>query len=79
MQLISWELRGDVILEVSGLEIVQGASPCLLEAFGRVCGSILADSIQPRHSALEDSVDPQGGDFRGSAFSKMLSGLFWVW
>ena len=66
----------DVILEVSGLEVVQGASPCLLEDFGRVCGSILVDSIQSQRRALEDSVDPQGGDFRGSAFSEMFSGLF---
>ena len=35
-QSISWELRIGVLLEVSSFEIEQGASPCLLEDFGRV-------------------------------------------
>ena len=66
-QSISWELRIGILLEVSSFEIEQGASPCLLEDFGRVLGSILVDSLQCQHRALGDSVDPQGGVFRGSA------------
>ena len=71
----SRELRIEFPSEVLSLEIEQGASPCLLEDFGRVCGRILVVSIQPQRRALEDSVDPQGGDFRGLAISETLSGL----
>ena len=58
--------------------IEQGTHPCLLEDFGRVLGGDLEDSIQWQHRALRDSVDPQGGDFRGSAISEKLSRPFWV-
>ena len=62
-----------------GFEIEQGASPCLWEDFSRVCGHVSVVSIQPQHRALEDSVDPQGGDFRGLVIPEILSGFFWVW
>ena len=78
-QSILGELRIGFLLEDLSLEIEQGANPCPLEDFGRVCGRILVVSIQSQRRALEDSVDPQGGDFRGSAISEMLSELFWVW
>ena len=45
-QSIFGELRIGVLLEVLSLEIEQGASPCQLEDFGRVWGSILVDSLQ---------------------------------
>ena len=72
------ELRFGIISGVSGQEIEQGASPCLLEAFGRVGGHILGGFIQHQRRALEDSVDPQGGYFRGSAIPETLSRIFWV-
>ena len=78
-QSISGELRIGFLSEVLSLEIEQGASPFLWEDFGRVCGRVLVVSIQPQRRALEDSVDPQGGDFRGSVIPEMLSGFFWVW
>ena len=78
-QSISEELQIGFFLEVSSCEIEQGANPCYLEDFGRVWGTILVVSIQPQRRALGDSVDPQGGDFRGSAISEMPSGFFWVW
>ena len=70
------ELRGSSISEDFGLEIEQGASPCLLDIFGSVRGHILEDSIQPQRGPWEDSIDPQGRHFRGSTISKTLSGLF---
>ena len=78
-QSISGELRIGFLSEVLSLEIEEGASPCLWEDFGRVCGHILVVSIQPQRRDLEDSVDPQGGDFWGSVIPEMLSGLFWDW
>ena len=78
-QSIPWELQIGFLLEVLSLEIEQGASPCLLEDFGRVWGSIFVDSLQCQRRALEDSVDPQGGDFRESAILEMPSGFFSVW
>ena len=66
-------------LEDLSLEIEQGTSPCILEDFGRVLGRVLEYSLQWQRRALRDSVDPQGGDFRGSAISEMLYGLLWVW
>ena len=59
-------------------EIEQGISPCILEDFGRVSGRVLEGSLQWQRRALRDCVDPQGGDFRGSAISEKLSGFFWV-
>ena len=64
-QSISGELQIGFLSEVLSLEIEQGASPCLWQDFGRVCGHVLVVSIQPQRRALEDSVDPQGGDFLG--------------
>ena len=61
------------------LEIGQGTNPCILEDFGRVLGGVLEYSLQWQRRALRDSVDPQGGDFRGSAIFEKLSGLFWVY
>ena len=78
-QSILGELWIGFLLEDSSLEIEKGTIPCPLEDFGRVFGRILVVSIQPQRRALEDSVDPQGGDFRGSAISEMLSRFFWVW
>ena len=68
-----------VYVEDLSLEIEQGISPCILEDFGRVSGRVLEDSLQWQRRALRDSVDPQGGDFRGSAILEKLSGLFWVY
>ena len=61
------------------LETEQGISLCILEDFGRVSGRVLEDSLQGQHRALRDNVDPQGGDFCGSAILEKLSGLFWVY
>ena len=66
-------------MEDLSLEIEQGINPCILEDFGRVSGGVLEDSLQGQRTALRDSVDPQGGDFRGSAILENLSGLFWVY
>jgi len=66
-------------VEDLSLEIEQGISPCILEAFGKVSGRVLEDSLQGQRRALRDSVNPQGGDFRGSAILEKLSGLFWVY
>ena len=60
-------------------DIEQGMSPCILEDFGRVLGRVLEDSLQGQHRALRDSIDPQGGDFWGSAILEKLFGLFWVY
>ena len=65
-----------VYVEDLSLEIEQGISPCILEDFGRVSGRVLEDSLQGQRRALRDCVDPQGGDFRGSAILEKLSGLF---
>ena len=65
-----------VYVEDLSLEIEQGISPCILEDFGRVSERVLEDSLQWQRRALRDSVDPQGGDFRGSAILEKLSGLF---
>ena len=45
-----WGALDWVSLEVSSLEIEQGASPFLWEDFGRVCGRVLVVSIQPQRS-----------------------------
>ena len=66
-------------LEELSSEIEQGTSPCILEDFGRVLGGVLEYSLQWQRRALRDSIDPQGGDFRGSAIFENLSGLFWVY
>ena len=66
------------ILEDSGRRIEQGASPCLLEIFGREGVPILEVIIQHQRGPWEDSVDPQGRHFRRSSISETLSGLFWV-
>ena len=66
-------------MEDLSLEIKQGISPCMLEDFGRVSSRVLEDSLQEQRRALRDNVDPQGGDFRGSAILEKLSGLFWVY
>ena len=62
-------------MENLSLEIEQVIDPCILEDFGRVLGRVLEYSIQPLRRALEDSVIPQGGDFRGSAISDMIFGF----
>ena len=46
-----------------------------MEDFGRVLGVVLEYSLQWQRRALRDSVDPQGGDFRGSAIFEKLSGF----
>ena len=61
------------------LEIEQGIGPCILEDFGGVSGRDLEDSLQWQRRALRDSVDPQGGEFRGSVVFEKLSRLFWVY
>ena len=68
-----------VYVEDLSLEIEQGINPCILEDFGRVLGRVFKDSLQGQRKASKDSVDPQGGDFRGLAILEKLSGLFWVY
>ena len=55
-QSISWELWTGFVLEVSSLEIKQGANPFLLVDFGRVWGSILVDSIQSQREPWGDAL-----------------------
>ena len=77
-QFILGEFQIGAILEDSSRRIEQGASPCLLEIFGREGVPILEVVIQHQRGLWEDSIDPQGRHFRGSSISETLSGLFWV-
>ena len=65
-----------VYVEDLSWEIEKGISPCILEDFGKVSGRVLEDSLQEQCRALRESIDPQGGDFRGSAILEKLSRLF---
>ena len=68
-----------VYVEDLSLDIEQGINPCILGDFGRISGRGMEASLQWKRRALRDSIDPQGGDFRGSAILEKLSGLFWVY
>ena len=56
----------------------RGSTLAYWRVLAGVSGSFLEGFIQWQCRALRDCAEPQGGDFRGSAISKNLFGLFWV-
>ena len=52
-----------------------GSTLAYWRVLARVSGIFLEGFIYWKHRTLRDYVEPQGGDFRGSAISENLSGL----